>query len=114
MAAYFNRCLQVLRTGERAQNFFALTEVRDQTDNQMARVNAVKTMQQLDAEGMLRPISDRETPGVTIRIVSEAPAPPAIDVSPTIIPAPFASPPLPAPEPEPRDPIFRAPKLFGR
>jgi hypothetical protein len=37
----------VLRTSERARNIHTLCEVRDQTDNQMARVNAVKALEQL-------------------------------------------------------------------
>jgi hypothetical protein len=46
--AYYLAQLEVLRTSERARNIHALCSVRDQTDNQMARVNAVKALEQLE------------------------------------------------------------------
>lgn len=46
--AYYMRQLDVLRTSERARNVHTLTDVRDQTSNQMARVQAVKALEQID------------------------------------------------------------------
>jgi hypothetical protein len=69
--AYYLRELEVLRTSERARNFHTLCEVRDQRDNQMARVNAVKALEQVDE------ISERassiRSPGVVIQIVNQGP-----------------------------------------
>lgn len=48
--AYYLSELEVLRSSERARNIHALVEVRDQTSNQMARVQAVKALEQLDDE----------------------------------------------------------------
>lgn len=44
MAYYLNE-LGVLRASERARNLHALVEVRNQTENQMARVAAVKALE---------------------------------------------------------------------
>lgn len=68
--AYYMQQLDVLRTSERARNFHALTEVRDQTANAMARVNAVKAMEQIEQVSEGTGISAR-TPGVTIVIAGE-------------------------------------------
>lgn len=46
-AAYM-ALLEVLRTSERARNIHALVEVRDDPANKMARVQAVKALEQLD------------------------------------------------------------------
>lgn len=45
---YYLQQLEVLRTSERARNIHTLAEVRDQTSNQMARVTAVKALEQLE------------------------------------------------------------------
>lgn len=45
--AYYLGQLDVLRTSERARNIHALVEVRDQLDNKMARVQAVKALEQI-------------------------------------------------------------------
>lgn len=68
-AAYL-RELEVLRDSERARNFHTLCEVRDQTSNQMARVNAVQAMKEQTEQG-LGSLAQRQSPGVTIII--EAP-----------------------------------------
>lgn len=73
VAAYFNRGLDVLRTGERATNIHRLCEIRDAADN-MPAVNAIKTLEQLDAEAIARPVG-QPTPGISIRIVSLASMP---------------------------------------
>lgn len=49
-AAYLAE-LDVLRTSERARDIHTLNEVRDQTSNQMARVQAVKAKWQIEDEG---------------------------------------------------------------
>jgi hypothetical protein len=66
-----------------AQNEAILAQIRDDCDgNQMARVHAIKTLEQLDEEGSMRRSADLPTPGVTIRIVNVAPKPAPIDVTP--------------------------------
>ena len=67
-AAYL-RELDVLRTSERARNFHALLAVRDQTDNQQARVNAVKVLEEQDVGGERKAAAT--TPGITIVIVGD-------------------------------------------
>lgn len=67
---YYLDELDVLRTSERARNFHTLCEVRDQTSNQMARVNAVAAMNAEDVQS-LGGSAQRQSPGVTIII--EAP-----------------------------------------
>jgi hypothetical protein len=76
--AYYLQQLDVLRTSERARNFHALVDVRDQTGNAMARVNAVKAMEQIEQ------VSDHvgvlgRAPGVTIVIAAPAQATAFID-----------------------------------
>lgn len=69
--AFYLAELDVLRTSARARNIHVLEEVRDQTGNQMARVNAVKALEQLDnveiASG-----SHARPAGLTINIISSA------------------------------------------
>lgn len=62
--------LQALRDSERARSFHTLVEVRDQTDNQMARVQAVKAM--YPDEQVLGGRADANTsvPGVVVRIIN--------------------------------------------
>jgi hypothetical protein len=45
--AYYNSGLEVLRTSERARNISALAQVRDDSENDMARVSAAKALEQL-------------------------------------------------------------------
>lgn len=45
---YYKTAREVLRSRESPRNIHTLIEVRDQTSNQMARVNAVKALEQLD------------------------------------------------------------------
>jgi len=71
-----------------AQNEACLVQIRDAVDgNQMARVAAIKTLEQLDQEPS-RQAGDTQTPGVTIRIVNVAPQPALIDVTPNAKPLP--------------------------
>jgi hypothetical protein len=83
VAAYFNRGLQVLRVGERASNIHRLCEIRDSANN-MSAVNAVKTLEMLDAEAVTRPASQL-SPGIVIRFVTQAPQPmPVVDITPKL------------------------------
>lgn len=65
--AYYLDQLDVLRTSERARNFHTLCEVRDQTSNQMARVNAVQALERMDDQ-QVSAAAQRSTPGLTIVI----------------------------------------------
>jgi hypothetical protein len=58
-------------------NIAALAEVRDQQDNQMARVRAVQALEQIPDE-LARSSSMVQSPGVTIQIVA-APTRPVSD-----------------------------------
>jgi hypothetical protein len=80
VAEYFNRGLQVLRAGERARNIHRLAEIRDAADN-MPAVNAIKALEQLDAEAIARPTS-QVTPGIVLKFVTyQAPQSAPIDVT---------------------------------
>jgi hypothetical protein len=80
--SYYRTCLQVLRESARARNIHALEEVRDQTGNQMARVNAVKALEQLSEEQIAHggPV---QAPGLVIQIV-QSPAEDPVTVNPLI------------------------------
>lgn len=69
--AFYLSELEVLRTSERARNFHTLCDVRDQTTNQMARVNAVKAIEQLGDEQQSNAGSSR-SPGVLIVVGDKA------------------------------------------
>jgi hypothetical protein len=123
--------LGVLRESERARNIHALVDVRDTAENAMARVGAVKALEQLSeqADDRGRSVVGLQ-PGLIIEIVTGpvgraeprdvTPRPPAIDavaepveprvINASVIPAPFA----PHAEPEPvEDPtIFRPPNPY--
>jgi hypothetical protein len=89
VAAYFNRGLQVLRAGERAQNLHRLADLRDQNINRAAAVKAIQVLEMLDAEAVARPAGLPTTPGVTIRIVNVVPSaarPATVDVTPNAEP----------------------------
>jgi hypothetical protein len=49
--AYYLRELEVLRTSERPRNIHTLVEVRDDPANKMARVQAVRTLEQMAEDG---------------------------------------------------------------
>ena len=65
---YYTSQLEVLRTSERARNIHTLAEVRDQTSNQMARVQAVKALEQID-DGETANRGSQALPGLQIVIV---------------------------------------------
>lgn len=64
---YYLDQLDVLRDSERARNFHTLCEVRDQTSNQMARVNAIAAMERID-EQAVSASAPRQAAGITIVI----------------------------------------------
>lgn len=82
--AHHNAELAALRTSLRARNVHRLDSIADKSGNDMARVQAVKTLEGLadPAEQQLG-AGPRETPGIVIRIIQPAPAPKTIDM-PTI------------------------------
>jgi len=65
--AYYLAELDVLRTSERSRNIFRLTEIREQTANQMAAINAIKALEQMGDEAQTAAGSMR-SPGVVIVI----------------------------------------------
>ena len=80
---YYKAALVVLRDNEQARNVHALIEVRDQQTNQMARVQAVKALEQLSDEPTSGAHSQK-LPGLVVQInVGPAAPQPIIDVSPT-------------------------------
>ena len=82
--AAMKRELQVLTQSERARDIRRLHEIRDAADN-MPAINAIRTLIGMDSEGGSINPGASPSPGVTIRIINQAPAsPPMIDVSPTI------------------------------
>lgn len=76
--AHYLAELDVLRTSERARNIHAAVEVRDQTDNQTARIQAVKWLEE-SAETKRDSSGQRvTTPGVVV-VVNSAPTRGAIE-----------------------------------
>jgi hypothetical protein len=57
-----------LRTSERARNIHVLAEIREQTGNQMARVQAVKTLEQISDAEQQTGRGSQLTPGLVIVI----------------------------------------------
>ncbi len=80
--AFYMHELDVLRTSERARDIHTLNEVRDQTSNQMARVQAVKAKWQIE-DGETGARSANSLPGLQIVIVQGNAAAPMVDVTPT-------------------------------
>lgn len=66
---YMNE-LDVLRTSERARNIHALVDVRDQKGNHMARVNAVKALEQIADETPANAGKSR-APGLVVNIITD-------------------------------------------
>jgi hypothetical protein len=85
--AFYLRELDVLRTSERARNIHAFVDVRDNSENSMARVQAAKALEQVSETEGMRGHSPNLTPGLTIQIINTTDAPrtvsPVIDVTPT-------------------------------
>lgn len=70
--AYYLAELDVLRTSLRARNIHILSEVSEQRDNQMARVNAVKALEQLSDDPTTRS-TGMSLPGLVIQIINQSP-----------------------------------------
>jgi hypothetical protein len=69
--AHYLAELEILRTSERARNIHALTEVREQRDNAMARVNAVKALEQLGEQEAHRSSGSVRSPGMSIVVIQQ-------------------------------------------
>lgn len=78
--------MMVLRTSERPRNIQALVSVRDNSENDMARVNAAKTLEALSDEATDRARGTVVLPGLTIQIVNAVPSSPneVIEAKPLI------------------------------
>ena len=87
---YYAQALEVLRTSERARNIHALTAVRDESPNSMARVAAVKTLEQISDEPIGASVTAAR-PGVVIIIgtghSTARELPPNVDVPASPVPA---------------------------
>lgn len=85
--AFYLSELEVLRTSERARDIHTLNEVRDQTTNQMARVQAVKAKWQIEDEQQAS-ANTQQLPGLVV-VVNTFPRvsadPPTIDVSQRVL-----------------------------
>lgn len=69
--AYYRGQLEVLRSRESSRNIHTLIDVRDQTSNQMARVQAVKALEQID-DSETGSRANAALPGLQIVIVQGA------------------------------------------
>lgn len=87
---FYNRLLEVLRTSARARNFHRLEEIREQSTNPMAAVNAIKTLESLADTPPLGSSAPR-LPGLvfiinqagTASVVVDQPQSSIIDVTPS-------------------------------
>jgi hypothetical protein len=88
VAIYFNRSLEVLRSGERPRNIHRLGELRDQDANRAAAVQAIRALEGMGDDAQGRPGSITQVlPGLTVVIRAglgvQPPAPrPPIDITP--------------------------------
>jgi hypothetical protein len=78
--------MHVLRTSERPRNVHALVDVRDNSQNDIARVSAAKTLEALCEESTDRARGIVTLPGLTIQIVNAMPSSPTgvIEAKPLI------------------------------
>jgi hypothetical protein len=67
-----------------AGNERALAQIRDESDNAMAKVNSIKCLEDMNEESSLRRSSDMPSPGVTIRILNMSSSPAPIDITPRL------------------------------
>jgi len=67
-----------------ARNETILAGIAACGSNEMARVNAVKALEQLDEQAPSSQAANLPTPGVTIRIVNVSSPPAPIDVTPKV------------------------------
>jgi hypothetical protein len=66
-----------------AGNERALAQIRDESDNAMAKVNSIKCLEDMNEDSSLRRATDTPTPGVVLNIVTVTPSPATIDITPT-------------------------------
>jgi hypothetical protein len=79
--AFYLSQLEVLRTSERARNIHALVAIRDESENDMARVRAVSVIESIsEAEAGRGGFGTVSSPGLTIQIVTSDP----VKVAPVI------------------------------
>jgi len=67
---------------EGPRNIHVLVEIRDGSTNEMARVHAIKLLELIREEVLSRHASETSGPGVTIRIINQAPQQVPIDITP--------------------------------
>lgn len=79
--AFYLREMDVLRTSERARNIHRAVEIREQNSNQMAAIQAIKLIEQLDDQETNTPRANA-LPGLQIVIVQGGHSAPTIDVTP--------------------------------
>jgi len=65
-----------------ARNESVLAQIRDRGGNEMARVNAVKALEQLDEQAPSSRAANLPTPGIVLKIVNVTPQPAPIDITP--------------------------------
>lgn len=80
--AYLIAQRDVLRTRESPRNIYTLMEVRDQTSNQMARVQAVKALEQLE-DSPQSAAQRQHTPGFVIQVINTSVMPQEREPKPT-------------------------------
>lgn len=79
--AYIRAERQVLRESLSPRNIHRLREIRDAADN-MPAIQAIRTLEQMSDEQSHGQSGASVSPGITIRIINQAPTPPTIDVTP--------------------------------
>lgn len=81
---YLREQKQVFRASVSARNIHVLAEIRDQAGNGMARIAAVKVLEQVDEDTERK--SAARTPGVVIQIINQGPTEPKILQSLNVLP----------------------------
>jgi hypothetical protein len=99
---HFRSELGTLRESTRPKNFHRLDSIAESSENDMARVAAVKAMEAISDEQQTRGPAGA-SPGVTIRIINQVAAPQATVVDVT---------PQPASSSAPDNPIFDPRRRF--
>jgi hypothetical protein len=81
--AYLLSQRRIFRAALCSGNELALLDIRQNAANSMARIAAVRALEELHEEGNAR-LEQREKPGITIRILPAPPpvSPPTIDITP--------------------------------
>jgi hypothetical protein len=83
--AHLRQRREVLRAAASGKNILRLCQIRDAADNTPA-VNAIKTLEGLDEEGLMRRTTDTPTPGIVLRIVNVTQSAPIIPSAKVIEP----------------------------